>query len=391
MVNPATAHQSISGFGASSAWEGGFANAADADTLFSVTAGAGLSLLRVRIAPDGTTAAGEIAMAKAAQQRGASVWATPWSPPPADKSNSSAIAGALSNGQGFAATLASYVASMKAAGINLVAISAQNEPDAKVSYESCSYTAASLASFIGSNMGPALAGTGVKIVGPETQSWCDFSSYAPAIFANAAASSYTSVLATHEYGCAPPTQNAAVMQAMTSGKEFWETEIYDQTAASDPGMASALRVAKLITDALTIANVNAWHYWWIYPTGAGNGALWDMGTGQASKRLWVLGNFSRFVRPGFKRIDVTGTTPGVTAVAFVNPADQTIAIVAVNSNSGSTTVPFFVSGTAWPVQVTPWVTSASANLVSAAAIPLSAGRFSATLAGSSVTTFVGKP
>ena len=50
-------------------------------------------------------------------------------------------------------------------------------------------------------------------------------------------------------------------------------------------MTSALRVAKLITDVLTIANVNAWHYWWIYPTGAGNGALWDMGTGQPSKRF----------------------------------------------------------------------------------------------------------
>ena len=58
VVNPAKTYQAISGFGASSAWEGGFANAADADTILSATAGAGLSLLRVRIAPDGTTAAG---------------------------------------------------------------------------------------------------------------------------------------------------------------------------------------------------------------------------------------------------------------------------------------------------------------------------------------------
>jgi glucuronoarabinoxylan endo-1,4-beta-xylanase len=356
-----------------------------------VTAGAGLSLLRVRIAPDGTTGAGEIAMAQAAQQRGASVWATPWSPPPADKSNNNAIAGTLTNGQAFAATLASYVATMKASGINLVAISAQNEPDANVTYESCSYTGTTLASFIGTYMGPALASTGVKIVAPETQNWCDFPSYAPAILSNAAASSYTSIIATHEYGCAPPTVNSAVQQVMSSGKEFWETEIYDETAAADPGMTSALRVAKLITDALTITNVNAWHYWWIYPTSAGNGALWDMGTGQATKRLWVLGNFSRFVRPGYKRIDVTGSPAGVTTLAFANPTDQTTVIVAVNNNTGSTTVPFFVAGTAWPGVVTPWVTSASSSLVASAPISLVGARFSASLAAQSVTTFVGEP
>ncbi len=47
-----------------------------------LTNGAGLSLFRVRIAPDGATGAGEMAMATAAQSRGARVLATPWSPPP---------------------------------------------------------------------------------------------------------------------------------------------------------------------------------------------------------------------------------------------------------------------------------------------------------------------
>jgi glucuronoarabinoxylan endo-1,4-beta-xylanase len=346
----------------------------------------------VRIAPDGTTGAGEIAMAKAAQQRGASVWATPWSPPPADKSNNNAVGGTLTNGQAFAATLASYVATMKASGVNLIAVSAQNEPDATVTYESCSYTGATLASFIGAWMGPALASSGVKIVGPETQNWCDFPSYAPAIFSNASAASYTSIIATHEYGCAPPTVNAAVQQAMSSGKEFWETEMYDETTAADPGMTSALRVAKLMTDALTIANVNAWHYWWIYPTAAGNGALWDMATGQATKRLWVLGNFSRFVRPGFSRIDVAGTAhTGVTVLAFANATSHATAIVAVNTGTATTTVPIFVAGTNWPSEVTPWVTSAASSLVAGTAIPLAGGRFSASLAGQSVTTFVSSP
>jgi glucuronoarabinoxylan endo-1,4-beta-xylanase len=386
-------HQTISGFGASSAWASGFQNSADADTLFSTTTGAGLSLLRVRIAPDGTSGAGEVNMAQAAQTRGASVWATPWSPPPADKSNDSDIAGTMTNGQAYAQTLATYVATMKSAGVNLVAISAQNEPDANVTtYESCTYTGAALASFIGTYMGPALANSGVKIMAPETQNWCDFPNYGPAIFSNTAAAGYTSIIATHEYGCTPPTVSASVQQVLSSGKEFWETEIYDQSTTPDTGMGSALTVAKLITDALTIVNMNAWHYWWIYPTGTGNGALWDYTTGQPTKRLWILGNFSRFVRPGYVRVDVSGATvSGVTVVGFKNASDNATIVVAVNNNAATTSVPIFVSGTEWPASVSSYVTSSAGNLVLGSAATLTTGHFTASLAGQSVTTFVGTP
>jgi glucuronoarabinoxylan endo-1,4-beta-xylanase len=331
-------------------------------------------------------------MALAAQTRGASIWATPWTPPAADKSNDNTIMGTLTNGQDFAQKLAAYVTTMKTAGINLIAVSAQNEPDANVTYESCSYTGATLASFIGTYMGPALANSGVKIMAPETQNWCDFPNYAPAIFSNTAAAGYTSIIATHEYGCTPPTVNPAVQQVLSSDKEFWETEIYDQTTPADAGMGSALRVAKLITDALTIVNMNAWHYWWVYTTGTDNGALWDTASGQASKRLWVMGNFSRFVRPGYFRVDVSGATvSGVTVLGFTNPADNTTVIVAVNNNTATTSVPLFVSGTEWPASVSSYVTSSAGNLVPGSATPLTTGHFTASLSGQSVTTFVGKP
>src|SRR6516164_8960312 len=60
--------QAIDGFGASSAWTAGNMADSRADELFSPTAGIGLSLLRVRIAPDGTTA--ELATAQLAAARG---------------------------------------------------------------------------------------------------------------------------------------------------------------------------------------------------------------------------------------------------------------------------------------------------------------------------------
>ena len=58
-----------------------------------------------------------------------------------------------------------------------------------------------------------------------------------------------------------------------------------------------------------------------------------------SKRLYTVGNFSKFVRPGYQRIDVSGSAPsGVEVVAFQNPTDQTIAIVAINAGAMDVTV-----------------------------------------------------
>jgi len=105
----------------------------------------------------------------------------------------------------------------------------------------------------------------------------------------------------------------------------------------------------------------------------------------------VLGNYSRFVRPGYVRVSTTGTAPsGVLLSAYKNPADGTVAVVAINSNTSDTPVSVYVSGSV-PCTITPWVTSAADNLASKAPITVSNARFTATLAAQSVTTFVGTP
>jgi glucuronoarabinoxylan endo-1,4-beta-xylanase len=296
-----------------------------------------------------------------------------------------------SSRQAWANTLAGFVASMKAAGVSLIGLSAQNEPDANVTtYEACPYTPAALSTFIGTYLGPAFTAanvTGVKLIGPETQNWCasGFPAYESALAGNAAAWSALSIIATHEYGCSP----SAFPAIQAAGKEFWETEIYDQQhTTADLTMASGLVVAKLMHEALTISSVNAWHYWWLRNDDNGNGGL--ISSSGASKRLWVMGNFSRFVRPGFQRVGTSGKLPtGVTLSAYRNPSDGTLAIVAINANTSTATLPVFVSG-AVPCSLTPWVTSPSDDLVAKTPISVSGSRFTATLAAQSVTTFVGK-
>ena len=148
VVNWNDAHQRIDGFGASSAWNGSW-TAAQADMFFSTNTGIGLSLLRNRIAPDGTTS--ETGIMQMARDRGAKVWSTTWSPPAAYKDSGTVNGGNFLSAynQAYANQLASYVLSMKNNyQVNLYAISVQNEPDYDTTYESCIWTAQQFHDFL---------------------------------------------------------------------------------------------------------------------------------------------------------------------------------------------------------------------------------------------------
>jgi glucuronoarabinoxylan endo-1,4-beta-xylanase len=142
---------------------------------------------------------------------------------------------------------------------------------------------------------------------------------------------------------------------------------------------------------MTSANMNAWHYWWVYSSGTGNSALWDKGTNAPSKRLFVMGNFSRFVRPGYHRVATAGSVPsGVLLSAYRNPADGTVVVVAANNNNSATPLSLFLPGTP-ASSFTPWVTSASESLAQKPAVSVSNARLTHSLPAQSVTTLVGKP
>jgi glucuronoarabinoxylan endo-1,4-beta-xylanase len=67
-----------------------------------------------------------------------------------------------------------------------------------------------------------------------------------------------------------------------------------------------------------------------------------------------------------------------------------VAVVVVNGG-GAQQVSFFVAGAAWPASVKPYVTTTSSKLAGGTDVTVTAGRFSASLAAQSVTTFVGHP
>ena len=381
-INYTNTQQRIDGFGASSAWMSGSLSTSDADLLFSTNSGAGLSLLRTRIAPDGTS--WETSIAQQAKARGARIWSTPWSPPIAYKDSGTVDGGnfvsSTANYQGYAAQLANYVASMtNTYGINLYAVSVQNEPDySTTDYESCLWTSQQIHDFV-PYLSTALSNNNVastRIVIAEDANW-KWDLAATAMSDNV--SNLVGVLAAHNYGssAAPVTQFGTPCP-----KTLWETEHY---FGNDDSIANGVTVAQEIHSFMTVANANAYHYWWL--TGSGTGSIAD-NTANPAKRLFTMGNFSRFVRPGYYRIDVTNnaftsisaykdTNSGRFAIVAINPAFTTVTQVFNLANFTATSV-------------TPWITSSNLSLASQSAIAVANSSFSYALPAMSVVTFVGQ-
>ena len=152
------------------------------------------------------------------------------------------------------------------------------------------------------------------------------------------------------------------------GLDYWQTEVCIMSndneigggGRKDLGMKTALYVARIIHYDLCLANAAAWQ-WWLgmtnvdYKDGliyvAPNQNLTD-GDIADSKLLWTLGNFSRFVRPGAKRVDVScpdrnvDDPDGLMISSYMNEQEKTLVIVAVNYSSQKQKINFKLKNSA---------------------------------------------
>lgn len=389
----------MDGFGASDAWHGAL-TAAQADLYFSTTSGIGLSLLRMGINRDGGTFS-NWNNAKLAIARGAKVWAAPWSPPANLKTTADLSSGSLrTDGYAtWAATLASFVTNFNTnVGSPLYAISAQNEPDwdTKGAYDMCLYTPAQMTAFV-RQLGAAVAALNLpappKLIAPETAGWGNLWGHTAAIAADPVARGYIGIYASHQYG--------GVSKYQPLDQPLWETE-QSSFEAFDPSIVHALKVGGWIHEAITSGNVSAWHYWWLNCLNDDNeGLTGRKGDFQLTKRLFALGHYARFVRPGWVRIGVDGNVSGVLVTAFKNPASGDFAVIV--ANSGAATTRTFSIGGADGTAVSAYVTAdtplgaigsdgnlslGSVSQQVPASIPMAQGRFTAPIAYG-LTTFSG--
>lgn len=121
----------------------------------------------------------------------------------------------------------------------------------------------------------------------------------------------------------------------------------------DLGMETALFVANIIHADLAVANASAWQ-WWIAvsPYNFKDGLVYidkseTGGKVYESKLLWTLGNYSRFIRPGAARIDVTANQDGnLKTSAFKNKSGELI-IVIINKGEKSEDIQISFEGTSF--------------------------------------------
>jgi glucuronoarabinoxylan endo-1,4-beta-xylanase len=421
-INWGTTYQTIDGIGASDYVTGisgtpekGVLNTTQANLFFTTL---GFSLLRTGVPSDGScrsvqaSCAGDVDDNALAVARGAKVWATGFSPPASMKTNGAVDCtsgggnGALISGdyQAYANYLSNYIATMSSIeGITVYAISPANEPTGcYTGFPDAEWTDAQLDTFIKSYLGPTLAANGqssTMIIMPESAEYSSFTTSADSCAGDPACYGYLAGYAWHDYDAStnPASENSTPNPYGSQNKRWWQTEASAGSGygpslmggAWDPSIADGLMWAGIIDDRFAVENANSWNYYWFYDFNPDNTGLMYTDGLTTSKRMFVMGNYSKFVRPGWVRIDAThAPVSGVTVSAYKDPTSGNFAIVATNQGGSDTVVTFSMNGFA-PGSVTPWTTSASLNLVQQTSVNVVGGSFSATLPALSVNTFVG--
>lgn len=152
-------------------------------------------------------------------------------------------------------------------------------------------------------------------------------------------------------------------------------------------MDIALYMGKLIHCDLTYGNMSSWNYWTTFAQEKwgqknrfyllrmnaqgdnGNESYGDIkngGTITDNPNLWVLGNFSRFIRPGYKRISLTTNKEEdlnkLLGSAYVSPDGKRIVMVYVNMMATQNSVRINVQGQDAAKDIQVYRTSEKENL-----------------------------
>lgn len=411
--------QVIDGFGVSQAgWSSAIYNMQEParseimDLLFTQN-GIGLSILRGEIFPDYSPAAGVYDFATPRQDQ---VWvmqqakargidklvATTWSPPAWMKKNNQTTNGGYLKDDcydDYALYMAKFVKEYKRLfDIDFYAVSMSNEPNSMtfLSWNSCEWNSTGIKNFLGNYLKPTFQSEGItntKVIAAEP-SWWDEAMMKDALN-DANANSRLDIVGAHSYPVPVINVPKAIVPfstAISKGKKVWMTEV-SKTNSYDPSMTSGLTWAKNIYDFMTKANVNAWLYW----TGAISSQC-DEGlictnlqnsTYNTTKRLYTMGQYSKFVKPGYIRIGSTANpVSGVYTSSYKDPLTGKFSVVVINDNSYTCDINIVPSGfTAG--KVTPYTTNDSLDIAQGNDIPLVNGKFNALIPPKSVTTYIG--
>ncbi len=285
--------------------------------------------------------------------------ASVWTPPIWMKQNSDDSLAVFCRGQcggnlnatlhdEFAEYLAAYVITMKErTGVDLWALSIQNELIFANPFESCVYDAdqyAEVLKVVGARF--ASEGLSTRLFGPEHMGsfdWNTSTSLFSEILDDPDAAQYLDAYAVHGYldGVNADDYDPAGWEAMhervsTAGKQLWMTETSD--GGNETTWSGAWAMAKHLHAALKYGRINAWVYWYF----AGNIVEDDQGL----PLYHLFKGWYRNVRPGFVQVGSAADDAELLVTAF--RGDDHLTVVVMNDGSAEKTASLQVSGGAVP-------------------------------------------
>ena len=391
VVNTGKEYQTIDGFGGMNHPEWTGSDLTDAQRQKAFGNGKdelGFTILRIFVNPNSNQWNKAVPTAKFASQHGVKVFASPWEPP-SNLAESDRNGGKLhlpkSNYTAYAQHLNNFGNYMKNQGVDLYAISVQNEPDFASEWTrwSTDETTDFLANYADKITSTRVMSPESFQYAPETASWVKDGGkkYYTKILNNQKAFANCDLFGTHFYGTQRAWMDFPALE--NCGKPIWMTEVYVPNSSSDADTwPEALDVAENIHNGMTVGNMSAYVWWYIRRS---YGPMKE--NGNISKRGYMMAQYSKFVRPGDVRIDATEQpTQNVFVSAYKNDADQ-VTIVAVNKTTSEYNQSFSMGSGESISGVTRYRSSGSENLAKSE-ISFNGTGFAAQLPAQSVSTFV---
>jgi len=339
-INNQVAHQRITGFG-------GFVNSpqfgynhmseTEIRKIWGKDSETKCNIMRLYIPTAESSWSQAVSTAKLAKSLGLIVFASPWSMPAAWKTNNS-VNGMSGNVRGYlkeenygdyAAYLNRFVTLMRNNGVELDAISIQNEPDWDVSYQGCYWTPEQITKFLKEHRSEI----NCKIMVPETMQFSR-DNYVNALMADDVIDKFD-IYAGHQYGGI----GTAHKKLLGKGKEIWQTEYLinwnENSSARDFRWSTdAFSFARAINLCM-LSDINAWmHYSAKRFYGLLGDGLYGTQTGVITKRGYVLAHYAKYVT-GSTCIENTWNDNSNMLVgsSYLSATGDSIMVVVINASN----------------------------------------------------------
>jgi glucosylceramidase len=297
-----------------------------------------------------------IRAAEKTARRPLTLFSSPWSPPAWMKTNGEMNHGGKLKPECRAAWAEYFcrtVLEYRKEGIAIWGVTVQNEPEATQTWDSCVYTPEEERDFVRDFMGPAFEKRGlsdVKIIVYD-HNRNRIVEWAKTLYDDPAASRYVWGTGFHWYS-GDHFDNVGLVHDLYPDKQLLFTEgcFYPFAWKNLGDWAAGETYARSM-----IQDLNHWTVGWVDwnllldetggPNHVGNFCFAPVHADTRADTLafmnshYYIGHFSRFVRPGAKRIACASSEDDLEAAAFVNPGGR-VAVVVLNRSDRS--IPFAV-------------------------------------------------